>query len=629
MSEKFQLKISVKDGNQAVMSKVFKEFPLVFGRSSQCHIQLAQFTAISGVHGTINVQGRKIIVADLDSKNGILYKDEPKSLFEVEEFGSFSAGGLTFQMMLEALPDEKKPAKPVVIDSTSQETVVTGKVAAPVGDLTRISSRLRELSQGLRLEVDSDLSTLSPHDISLQGIITWGDDILDVRQFKLGDELIVGGNQMEPIYLPSVIEAMNFGRYAKGRGVFFLKKDMKWRLSHGGYDFAPEAALQKNLIEDKGKGYKFKLDLKDVCSIDLGDNVSLHMRYVQVPRPLVARTWIENKEIFKRAILISLSVHLMFSMGALLSAPKVVAPKVDNVPPRFAKLLVAPPNQILAPKPEPIVIPTPPPMVKMEPVKIPEPKLEPIQKKQKPVKKIVKKQPEEIPQPMKTAAPPKPAAPTKTAGPPEPAKAPPKPAGEEAANSFADVFNSAPAKPTTGPSKVKIDATVVASNKQVKTSGLVGSLKSQVGESSSNIGESTSLGKQAGQQGYDKSVGGSAGKRGVGGAVLGTPKFDAPTTPQGLKNDEVMKVVNKSLGDVHRCYERALFQDSNLVGRVEYEWNISPAGDVTSASVKRSEMGNADFLNNCVLGVLRKLKFPRATNNQSTIANIGFPFGKN
>jgi outer membrane biosynthesis protein TonB len=89
-----------------------------------------------------------------------------------------------------------------------------------------------------------------------------------------------------------------------------------------------------------------------------------------------------------------------------------------------------------------------------------------------------------------------------------------------------------------------------------------------------------------------------------------------------------MSVVNKYINDIHRCYERALMDDSNLSGRVEYEWNISPNGAVSAARVKGSEMSNSDSLNKCVLAIFYKMKFPTAKNGQPTIANIGFPFGK-
>jgi hypothetical protein len=111
---------------------------------------------------------------------------------------------------------------------------------------------------------------------------------------------------------------------------------------------------------------------------------------------------------------------------------------------------------------------------------------------------------------------------------------------------------------------------------------------------------------------------------------VGVPKLDSSklSATQGLSNDVVMAVVNRFLPDIQRCYERALFDDSTLAGRIEYEWVIDPSGQVTSARVVSSQMARADSLNNCVLGVFKKMQFPKSTNGQPTIAKIGFPFGQ-
>lgn len=126
-----------------------------------------------------------------------------------------------------------------------------------------------------------------------------------------------------------------------------------------------------------------------------------------------------------------------------------------------------------------------------------------------------------------------------------------------------------------------------------------------------------------------KGQAGGAGARGVKGAVVGAPNLAANVgSEQGLSNEQVMLIVNKHLGEVQRCYERALFEDGSLVGRVEYEWEISASGSVTSARVSRNEIARGDGLNNCVLALFRRLKFPPAKNKQTTVAKIGFPFGK-
>jgi outer membrane biosynthesis protein TonB len=149
------------------------------------------------------------------------------------------------------------------------------------------------------------------------------------------------------------------------------------------------------------------------------------------------------------------------------------------------------------------------------------------------------------------------------------------------------------------------------------------------GAGSSGLGMNPSVGIKIGGQSYAGPTGKSAaGKRKIEGAVIGTPSLKAPKTEQGLTNAEVMKVVNAALSKIQQCYERELFNDPNLAGRVEYEWEINPSGSVIDVSVKRAEMSKADKLNSCVMGVIKALKFPTAKNGQNTLATIGFPFGK-
>ncbi|MBK7962868.1 MAG: AgmX/PglI C-terminal domain-containing protein [Bdellovibrionales bacterium] len=164
-----------------------------------------------------------------------------------------------------------------------------------------------------------------------------------------------------------------------------------------------------------------------------------------------------------------------------------------------------------------------------------------------------------------------------------------------------------------------------------KTGIRVGGLSSGVGASGGAGGDvvGLGLGTQAGLPNYAQNKDSKAGKQGVAGAVVGRPTFSGVKAEQGIDNDAVMKVVNSHLRDVHRCYERALFKDANIVGRVEYEWEISAQGVVSSVTVKRSEVSNGDFLNSCVVELFKKMKFPVAKNGQTTTASIGFPFGKN
>ncbi len=626
MSGSGRVKVTVKNKTGEIYSAHFAQFPVIFGRGPQCHISLPEHNHLSRAHGSISVNQQQVVVSDLNSTNGIFVKGERQDQVRLLKGGSFEAGRLIFEVTLADVIDDDKtlvPMEPPV--SQARKAAIPVAPTEPEAEdpfaLTQVSRRLHKISKNLQLESEQDINALQMQGIVLQGVVTWGQDILDVRQFMAGDEFIVGMTPYEPIYVPSLNQKLNLGKNIAGAGYFKIPKGLKWRLSGTDFDYSKEQAVEKRLVQDQGSSYAFQLRMKDVCTFDLGEDVSLHMRYVEVPRPLVTKTWIENREVFKKAIQISVAIHLVVSLAVLFSAPKNEAPKVDNVPPRFAKLLVEPPVQILAAPPIPPK-PEPPPVeeVKPEPV-VPEQKI--VEKpKPKPPKKVVEKL-------IRTPAPRAPQAPQKVAAKQPAPAARPAAAPATTADSFADVFNSAaPAAAPSAPN-LKINAPTSAGAPGLKTSGLVGALKSKVGQAAASSGEAPSLGQRAGQQGYAQAAGGMAGKRRVGGAVLGTPKFETPSAPQGLNNNEVMKIVNLHLNDIHRCYERALFQDSSLAGRVEYEWSISASGAVTNVSVKRSELGQGEVLNNCVMGVFRKMKFPASKNGQSTVANIGFPFGKN
>ena len=113
------------------------------------------------------------------------------------------------------------------------------------------------------------------------------------------------------------------------------------------------------------------------------------------------------------------------------------------------------------------------------------------------------------------------------------------------------------------------------------------------------------------------------------GAVIGSPRLMQVDRTEGLSQKQVMTVVKKYVGKIQSCYERALLSAPGISGRVEYEWYILPSGKVRWAKVKKSAASQADVLNNCVVQVFRKMRFPKAKNGETTQASIGFPFGRN
>ncbi|MFZ3229795.1 MAG: AgmX/PglI C-terminal domain-containing protein [Pseudobdellovibrio sp.] len=671
--QRFILRIIVRKENVEVLSKTFDDVPIIFGRGEHCHISFPENNFLSRTHGNISLQNNQLILQDTESRNGTLFAGAKiNSAINLGKKGQFSAGGLDFFVILESdsrseatfvptvealhklkkeaisknkLPDRflditDQPAKSPVQGSPKNKEIQL-EIEDDLDEYTVVSKRLIKVTRDLRIEDNTDLKRVSPEDLTLQGVVTWGHDIFDVRQFKNQDQIIVGSTPFDPVFVPFVNQKLNLGVVYQNKGYLTIPKSIKWRLNRKGYSFSPSETVEHKLSKDSGSVINVPLILDDLCTLDLGEDVSIHFRYVQVPRPLVSRTWIENREEFKKAITISIILHFMVAMVAMFSAPKTIAPKVENVPARFAKLLVEPPKMILVQ--EPVIEKIPEPIVEKKPEPVPAP----IVAQKKPP--VVKKKPLVTPKPIKVVTqqlqkvqtvPVQPLAKNVTqthvqqnAKPIQ--KAPPAPTVED---SFADAFATAAPNPQQKPAadiKINKQASVSGLTGGGAGKGLAGTLKSKVGDINSGSGGGSggglgsAVGSGVGQVAYAKAgSGGQVGKRSVVAAVLGIPKLESSDIPQGLAQAEVMSIVNKFTAEIHRCYERALFQDGNLAGRVEYEWNISPSGSVTRAKVTRSGVSNGEFLNNCVIGVFKKMKFPSAKNGQPTVTNIGFPFGK-
>lgn len=682
-----RLLIQLSHNGKKIVTKEFDTFPVVFGRSTECHLQLSNFGFISRTHGSISIDQGQICVTDLQSSNGTKYRGQKQNVFFMGDQDSFQVEELTFNLQLikstknesvgglsletvipkeapsvqkEAAPQRNVPMPQKVSSSVVKEEGVSKPLKpspqrSPIGQNPKFENdsdprgyrvpttpveeiqllQKKEFSWGSPFDWQKIERTLTPYndvmnlrleELCLQGILLWKGDVYDVRNFSVGDRIRLGPNQTEPLYVPVMNGEVDFGVFLERGANIIVPKQYRWAIFREGQFVPHDYLLQTQYSRDMGSHYLSLVSLNEVMTIEMGYDLVFELRYVPIPRPLIKKNWIENRDEFKKAAIVSLCVHLALSVLALVVAPKQQAPQVKDVPTRIAKLLVEPPQQTFAYETPPPPPPPPPP----EPEKVPEPEPEKVAEPVKPVeKKIVEKKPAPPPKPvvrkeniqaMQKAA----------AKQQQQAQAAPSPADIEA-QKMAALFGSLPAaSPAGGGSQkaegIKINRGAGAASKQgIRVSGI-----QQSGGGLNDLGtQGFGLGAAAGKAGYAQTQGSATGKRAVAAGVVGRPSFKGIDRTQGLSNDAVMAVVNKYLADIHRCYERALFNDPNISGRVEYEWNISPKGGVSSVIVKRSEVSNGDFLNSCVIGVFRKMQFPVAKNGQDTIANIGFPFGKN
>lgn len=688
MLQRSSLHIEIFEAGRKILEKDFSEFPVTIGRAPYCSLQLSSYSFISRQHASLVLDGRSIILNDLGSTNGVIVKGSRVTQAQGENQFEFSIKDLKFvcrvvgeayrpkqeetqisviRARVEANPQSPSPEPPM------RSSLELRSVASGDGNSGNLQAGHESESARSRLEPAADLGhpaqevesiTIAafpeivqvPKELrALQAVVTWDEDIFSVHNFLPGEPLIMGNDVTEAIYLPAASARIHFGMWMpSGEARILLPNEKGWHIFRHGKELPLSQLIHSKKISRNKKNQRLiiKLENEEVLSIALSSGLKLHFRFVKKPQYVLPKTWIENKEETQKALAVSAIVHALIATAAFLLVPKSDAPKIENVPPRVAKLLVEPPNQLLAtppppppPEPEPEPPPPEPEPPKPEPVK-PEPQKPKLAEKPKEFPKPKELPKKNFPKPAPVAQAAKNPAPAPSVNKPLVAASNPAPAAQETAaaqetKALQNLLGALPGPAAKGPG-LKPGALPVIDPSRIapagaggiKVSAVAGALgAAKQGVPGGGMPDGVSFGNGGGgggPGGLSKTVEGKAGQRGVAAAVVGVPKMSADSVKpnNGLTNDVVMQVVNRYLGDIQRCYERALFQDPTIAGRVEYEWNIDPSGKVTSVRVVSSQIAKGDKLNECVMGVFRKMSFPKSTNGQPTVAKIGFPFGK-
>jgi hypothetical protein len=167
--------------------------------------------------------------------------------------------------------------------------------------------------------------------------------------------------------------------------------------------------------------------------------------------------------------------------------------------------------------------------------------------------------------------------------------------------------------------------------KSLNTGGIAGALPSSNGKLAAAGGsrvKTKGFGYGTGTGYGIQGLKGTAGTRGVAGAVVGEPKLAALAKVEGLSRAQVMAVLQQYMSEVQHCYERNLLSNPDLAGRIDFEWDIASSGAVTDVRVKRSTVNGGDTLVECVKKIFFGMNFPKAKNGMITTPTIGFPFGR-
>ncbi len=471
---------------------------------------------------------------------------------------------------------------------------------------------------------DMKVQELSKAKMSLQVTVTWQGDIYESRTFRHGEDVSIGVHASS-IYLPILNGKYHLADY-DGNYIYCCLSEN----GHGEYipinaDAQPLQQLIPSLPNKEGVRF-LKLHAGDMCVISMGQGILVYLQYIPSPRQLTNIRPILPEKLLRRTLTVSGIGHVFAILFMFLLTPKEPDIKIRNLPPRIAKLLIQKPKTPPPPPPTPVKPPEPKPKVK--PV-VKNKKIPKVNKK-KLIKKVVRKR--KIRKPRKVVVR-KSKKMQRMNNRMVVKKKPPRTNIKKLGALAALGLRSPISKPRNRPVALNINPKAGgASSPKINTKGVIGTIKTKNGRLPPALGSS---GIQTKGKGYGTGKGygvqglkGRAGSRGIAGAVQGNPKLLEVRRTEGLTHKQVMKEVNRHIAKIQGCYEKALLSAPSISGLVEYEWHITPKGRVKWAKVKRSEVSSGDVLNNCVVRVFKKMKFPVAQNGESTVPRIGFPFGR-
>ncbi len=632
------LDIRVTHDNAEVTDGIFQQAKVSIGRSPDCDISLRDFKYVSRHHLTLFLQKNSVRVVDGNSTMGTSYLGEKISSVEIASRGVFKIHDLNVEVLfrpaklatkihnlnINAMELTRTANLLMQIDSDRKETKSERTPDRGSFDnkskKSSVSSAL-ESSHFLKTQFFGDPGHLDSPRLSLRASLVWKGQVLDSHIFDNNQHiLITGNNDKEGLFVPGV----NFALQSVG---YVVDDEAHICVADGAGMYVSKAHTEPEFTKFKVASQKtpsgmFELDAYDRCLVLLNNRLGISYEFVDTSEQLTSTVLRKEDHDFLMTIRNVVVVTLIVAVSLImLGDSKRKSKDVISKKERIVEVII-PSEKKPEPKPKPKLEPKPKP--KLEPK--PKPKLEPkprsrpkaqAKTKTRSKKRVVRSN---KPQPsLRLSKSP-------------PRSSSPRPKVQKPTNNALAAFASFNKLNTFKPGKVgsnfKIDPNASKSKGVSQGQNLIASLNKS-GQASPGLNSGKSALNQVSTDFSSKNLSDKTGKWGVKGAPVGQPKLlNSPDRTQGLGSKQVMAVVQKHLSAVQRCYERALFNQPNLSGRIEYEWTISPKGKVKSVSVRRSEASGDKALNDCVKKVFRKMKFPSATNGQSTITSIGFPFGK-
>ena len=483
-------------------------------------------------------------------------------------------------------------------------------------------------------------------------LVAWRERVIATHHFSQKATITIGSHPKNDIVLPVLASNMRKIPIVKidGQAIVLITPEMSGELIKGQTSSNFVELLRQNRMIKVGATYNLNLDQGEMVRIELGDQLSVLIRYVSdSPKPLVA-PFLDLTATETTGVVLSIAlVATLWLYMYLYSPPKLLAEEANNDPEITATIVMTPPTPPPLPPPpppEPEPLPTPPPVVATPP----------------PQKVVVK-----VDEKTREAKVEKPKAPTVT--------------NLTTKNDPGKSAAAAPNKNKTGPriqTSVKQGGAIKTSqtegaqmqskNRDMSKAGIFsafgsGGQQDELAQSTTGAGELAGLAgaatgkagssvdragkglgselKDTGQGGNGKSlegiVGGvgttgrGSGNTGYGTGGLGNRQGTKIVTggtgeiiPGTIDREAIRRVILANIKTIRACYERELNRKPDLFGKLVLSWDIGEQGRVVATRVKENQLGSPEVAG-CIMEKLKLWKFPDPPANQVVVIEA-YPF---
>ncbi|MGE4131072.1 MAG: AgmX/PglI C-terminal domain-containing protein [Bdellovibrionales bacterium] len=656
--------LRVYKGDKLETVRQFESNQIVIGRNADVQLEL-QDDEVSLLHAMIEKRDGDYYLSDLGSPSGTFRNGQKVLEDKLSSGDTVSVGPFRIQFFV-GIP---KPAAPPKVSSPSAEkppakvSFTTAVPEPPVDHFDDRTDPMIEAPKPAKKEAppkpapkkgkaaaaaaamgaakDShktfappspykDLKEIiKPHKGSVvEVIVAWGDRILSSTHFSKHGSVFMSSAEDADVFVPIISSRSKFELLKIGAQVSVcLTQEMSGELVRDGESLTLNDLAKQNKIRDAGSHFEYDLRQGEMLRIGLqNDLLSVYVRFVaETPKPLVAPLLdMSSSEVTGVILAIAISAILglymnIYTPSSLLDDEAKLEEPIRKATIKFEKKKII--QVDMEKKQEKPVEDKKPQQVRKSQQAVVESKGDPGQAggvkkddklKEKPKKMVSSREQGKA---VKTA--PKEGANMKSQK-PDPTKM-----------GLLGVFaNKGTQKQINKAYSGSGDLVGMAD----EATGYAGNAENRNGDNFGGKLKETGSGRGSGTVGI---AGVGTKGRGTGGTGYGTGGIGTKGSVQinvggqdadfsgGMDREAIRRVIREHLREIRTCYERELQRTPDLYGKVVIQWDIEEGGRVSSAGVKRNELGN-DTVGDCIVSRLRTWKFPDPPKDQ--VGRVSFPF---